>query len=143
MQSEEDGRRGLGWDEKEGARWSAPTSGIEARAGSGWDHQAATARPLAVCELAGVSAYARGLLRTQVMVMVMARPWPRSAGFSDGALSIAAAVVNGGPVADSVLCRPLRGPACSTYHCTGYCCCCAAATHRRATTHCLKPRLSR
>jgi hypothetical protein len=61
MQSEEDGRRGLGWDEKEGARWSAPTSGIEARARCGWDHQAATARPLAGRELAGVSAYARGL----------------------------------------------------------------------------------
>lgn len=36
MQSEEDGRRGLGWDEKEGARWSAPTSGILARALVEW-----------------------------------------------------------------------------------------------------------
>jgi hypothetical protein len=34
-------RRGLGWDEKEGARWSAPTSGILARAGGGWVSSAA------------------------------------------------------------------------------------------------------
>jgi hypothetical protein len=145
MQSEEDGRRGLGWDEKEGARWSAPTSGIEARAGCGWDHQAATARPLAGRGLAGVSAYARGrgLLRTQVM----ARP-STSMAAKRGLLGRCAVHrgARGEWMArrrrDGVLCRPLRGPACSTYRLPRYLLLLLAA-HRRATTHCLKPRLSR
>jgi hypothetical protein len=72
--------------------------------------------------------------------MVMARLWPRSAGFSDGALSIAAAVVNGGPVADSVVCSVGR---CEALHAVPTIVPATAATHRRATTHCLKPRLSR